>query len=364
MLLFLDQQHDAHADWVEAECDRRGVRYLRFCTETFPYATQLSVQIKNGEISGSIRTAQQEVLLEAITGVWYRRPGESTFHPELDATYEEFARVETQETLNGLYRALWDRRWVSRPHQIRAANHKIHQLRLARRLGFQTAPTLVSNDPDQVVEFFVNTCSGRMIYKTLRQVPIAYADGSAYGIYTTLITQDSLHQHLEAIRFIPCLFQPLVPKQYELRINVIGDQVWAAAIYTQEAEQTKVDFRPYTDECRRAPDVLPPALEEKCLAMNRHLGLRMSNIDMIVTPDGEYVFLEINANGQWAWIEDQVGFPLATALVDELLGVDTLADHPYRKERSLHFEPNTAIKARQTGAAQASEEKQTRLEVA
>jgi hypothetical protein len=39
-----------------------------------------------------------------------------------------------------------------------------------------------------------------------------------------------------------------------------------------------------------------------------------------------------------------VGFPLTTALVDELLGVDTLADHPYIKQRSLNFEPNTAIK--------------------
>lgn len=356
MLLFLDQQIDAHADWVEAECDRRGVPYLRFCTETFPSATHLSVQIKEGELSGRIRTAQQEVALAEITGVWYRRPGDSTFHPELDPAYERFAYMETQETLDGLYRALWDRRWVSHPHCIRAANHKIHQLRLARQLGLQTAPTLVSNDPTQVLDFFVDTCNGHMIYKTLRQVSIAYEDGSAYGIYTTQITRETLHQHLETIRFIPCLFQQLVPKQYELRINVIGDHVWSAAIYTQEAEHTKLDFRPYTEACRQAPVLLPPALEAKCLAITRHLGLRMSNIDMIVTPDGEFVFLEINPNGQWAWVEDQVGFPLATALVDELLGVDTLANHPYRKRRSLHFEPNTAIKSRP------AQENQTTLE--
>jgi hypothetical protein len=52
----------------------------------------------------------------------------------------------------------------------------------------------------------------------------------------------------------------------------------------------------------------------------------------------------VNPNGQWAWVEDHVGFPLTTALVNELLGVDTLSDHPYIKYRALDFEPNTAIK--------------------
>lgn len=344
MLLFIDQAEDVHADWVEAECDRREVPYLRLCTETFPHETHLSVKIEDGEIGGLIRLPEREVLVEDVTAVWYRRPGEITLHPDLDEMYERFARMESEEVLNGLYRALWDRRWISPPHNIRAANHKIHQLRLARRLGFQTVPTIVTNDPAEALAFFQTHCHGEMIYKTLRQGALAYTDGNAYGLYTTLISQENLEQHLDSIRVIPCLFQPLIPKQYELRINVIGNQVWPTAIHSQDEEHTKVDFRAHTDECRHSPALLPPQLEAKCLELTHTLGLRMSNIDMIVTPDGDYIFLEINPSGQWAWVEDKVGFPLATALVDELLGVDTLADHPYRQERSLIFEPNTAIK--------------------
>jgi glutathione synthase/RimK-type ligase-like ATP-grasp enzyme len=343
MLLFLDQKDDMHADWVEAECDRRGVPYLRFCTETFPIETRLSVAISGGEAGGWIRTGAGETPIEKITGVWYRRPGEITIDPALDEAYTRFAQMEAEETLRGLYRVLWDRRWISPPHHLAAANHKIYQLRLARTLGFQTVPTLVTNDPAEALAFFT-ACGGEMIYKPLRQVAISYTDGNAYGIYTTLITKQNLEQHLDGIRYIPCLFQQLIPKHYELRINVIGDRVWTTAIYTQEAEETKLDWRPFTETVRHEPILLPPALEAKCLELNRRLGLRMSNIDMIVTPGGEYIFLEVNPNGQWAWIEDMVGFPLATALVDELLGVDTLADHPYLKERSLHFAPNTAIK--------------------
>lgn len=344
MLLFLDQQDDTHADWVEAECDRRAIPYVRFCTETFPMAAQLSVQITDGQVAGELRLGERAVDLAAVTGIWYRRPGEITLDPALDEAYLQFARMESEELLYSLYRVLGDRRWVNQPHQMAAANHKLGQLRLARLLGLQTVPTLVTNDPAAALAFFWAQ-GGAMVYKTMRQVAIAYTDGSAYGIYTTLIRRENLDEHLASIRYMPCLFQQVIPKQFELRINVIGDHVWTAAIYTQEAAHTQIDWRPFTTEVRHEPFLLPPALEQKCLELTRRLGLRMSNIDMIVTPAGEYIFLEINPNGQWAWVEDQVGFPLATALVDELWGVDTLATHPYRQHRSLHFTPNTAIKA-------------------
>ena len=343
MLLFLDQAADSHADWVEAECDRRGVPYVRLCTEQFPYTLRLSVGIHQGELNGWMHLPTADIPWANITGVWYRRPGEVTPHPDMDEVYERFARMEAQETLDGLYRALWDRRWVSPPHHVRAANHKIHQLRLAHHVGFQTVPTLVTNDPADAQAFF-EQCGGNMIYKTLRQVPIAYADGEARGIYTTRITHETLEEHLDSICFIPCLFQQLIPKQYELRVNVIGERVWTTAIYTQENAHTQMDWRPHTDDCRHAPAFLPQQLEAQCITLTRKMGLRMSNIDLIATPEGDFVFLEINPNGQWAWIEDVTGLPLATALVDELLGVDTLANHPYVKDRSLEFEPNTAIK--------------------
>jgi len=40
---------------------------------------------------------------------------------------------------------------------------------------------------------------------------------------------------------------------------------------------------------------------------------------MAVTPDGEYVFFEINASGQFQWIEYATGLPITEALVDQLI---------------------------------------------
>lgn len=347
MLLFLDQEHDLHAEWVEAECQRREVPYLRLCTERFPLRVQTSTWLEDGRMTGKICTEEQEIRLEDIVGVWYRRPEPPELHPDMPEGYREFARSECVSNLTGLYQALYDRRWVSRFDRIVGANHKIYQMRLAGEMGFSTAPTLVTNDPDDTRKFF-QQCGGRMIYKPMRFELITDEQGSEYGIYTSIVTEEHIEQCLESVSVVPCLFQALVDKSYELRVNVIGDRVWSAAIHSQESEDTQLDFRLDAENLRHEPIHLSEELEALCLEMTHRLGLRMSNIDFIVTPEGEHVFLELNPNGQFAWIEDLTGLPLTTALVDELLGVDTLADHPYLTQRSLTFEPQTAFKERQT----------------
>lgn len=50
------------------------------------------------------------------------------------------------------------------------------------------------------------------------------------------------------------------------------------------------------------------------------LGLRFAALDFIVDPEGQWWFLECNPNGQWAWIEEETGFPIASALADALEG--------------------------------------------
>jgi len=333
MLLFLDQEVDLHTDWVEAECRRRGVPFFRFCTERFPQQVLLSVRPAGERFTGRLIEGDREIALEEITGVWYRRPGAVEVDPQIPEEVRGFARNEARAALDGLSRALWDRRWVSVPHLVEAAAHKVHQLRLAHSLGFQVPHSIITNDPDEALRFFAE-CQEQMIYKPLRLAMITDTSGGEHSIFTTLIDRDSIEEHLESIRLTPCLFQKYIEKAYELRINVIGDRVWAASIHSQEKERTRVDFRTDTEGCRHEIAYLDEKLERMCLELTHRLGLRMGNIDMIVTPEGEHVFLEINPNGQWAWIEDMIGLPLCAALVDELLGVDTVSGHWYLRRRS------------------------------
>ena len=65
---------------------------------------------------------------------------------------------------------------------------------------------------------------------------------------------------------------------------------------------------------------LPPEIETALKTMLTQYGLRFGAFDMIVTPDGEYVFLELNPNGQWLWIETITGAPMSRAIADLLAG--------------------------------------------
>lgn len=50
-------------------------------------------------------------------------------------------------------------------------------------------------------------------------------------------------------------------------------------------------------------------------------GLGLRAFDFIVTADTEdHIFLEYNAAGQWGWIAEECGLPIADAIADELTG--------------------------------------------
>ena len=50
------------------------------------------------------------------------------------------------------------------------------------------------------------------------------------------------------------------------------------------------------------------------------LGLVYGAFDFIRTPDDDLVFLEVNPTGEWAWLEDQLGFPMRDAFIHLFYG--------------------------------------------
>ena len=64
---------------------------------------------------------------------------------------------------------------------------------------------------------------------------------------------------------------------------------------------------------------LPESIKEKCFQIVKKLGLRYGCIDMIITPENEYVFLEINPNGQWSFVEERTGMPIGKAIAHLLV---------------------------------------------
>ncbi len=65
---------------------------------------------------------------------------------------------------------------------------------------------------------------------------------------------------------------------------------------------------------------MPPEVEKGVRQLMAELGLFFGALDFAVTPDGRWVFFEVNPNGQWHWLAVRAGVPLVEAMADALQG--------------------------------------------
>jgi glutathione synthase/RimK-type ligase-like ATP-grasp enzyme len=182
---------------------------------------------------------------------------------------------------------------------------------LLKACGLCVPATLITNDP-QAAAKFANTV-GPVVYKPIAQNGIA-EDGRYRLLYATVV-EDVLDE--PTIRNTAHLFQQFVTQHYAVRLTVIDDCLLAARI-DAHSHSAVVDWR--TDYAHLTYSVVPvPAPVRSAVhVLMRTLRLRFGALDFIVTPADEWVFLEINPNGQWGWIEDNTGLPIAATIADAL----------------------------------------------
>jgi glutathione synthase/RimK-type ligase-like ATP-grasp enzyme len=212
-------------------------------------------------------------------------------------------------------------RWVSPPHLIRFAEAKLPQLQLASRLGLRVPRTIVTNDPDEAHRFARNV-GFNVAHKSLI-TPTVGCDDSVLGLFTRRLSRDELAQQIDSIRFAPTLLQEYVPKTAEIRVTIIGSDTFATEIDSQSVDGARIDWRqvdPFS--IRHRPVSLPDSLITVLRRFVGHYGLRFGAIDLILTPDGDYVFLENNPNGQWYWLEVLAGQPMAASMARLLTEID------------------------------------------
>ena len=315
-ILIVSTKYDPHVDFLIPKLTERHIPFLRFNTEDFPLRSKLTVLFdENGHHRECLSLPNSpDTAGEDIISVWYRRPAPFEFPEEFALAVRMFAEEETKDVVRGLWELL-DCLWVNHPDRIRRANMKIHQLKIADQLGFNIPRTVITNDPEEARKF-ISTIHGPIVAKPLSRGYIDESDQPG-AIYTNLVETEHL-ERIQQILYTPSLFQEYVPKDVELRITVVGKNVFAAEIHSQQKEETRHDWRRDALILEHREHQLPDDVRQKCVNLAKAFDLEFGAIDMILTPDGHYVFLEINPNGQWAWIEETTGLPISEALIELL----------------------------------------------
>lgn len=313
-VLVITRTHDATADHVLRRMADRNIPYLRLNAENFGM-DQIALRFPNVRDSTlSIRDAQATI--GQIRGVWLRRFAK----PQASQIHEPEARAFAESEIDFALRWLIDLLSNYCPvldgeTRILDGRNKFDQLVIAGELGLQIPETLVTNDPAAAKDFIEK--HGRVALKSVAGYG-RQAKGGFYTVYTNIVTKDILDS-IESVRVAPVCLQEYIEKEFELRITVVGQQVFSCRIDSQGTQRTQIDWRRYDRKTPHSVYAIDQELNGRLLAIMKHYGIRFASFDLIVTHDGRTVFLEMNPASQFLWIEERTGMPITDAIIDEIL---------------------------------------------
>jgi MvdD family ATP-grasp ribosomal peptide maturase len=299
---------------------RKGGKAIRFDTDRYPTEVRLSAYYGKGDDERLTLTNDEgEFDLRAVEAIWHRRLNFGAQLPlTLDRQLRHASLGETRAAAQGMLASLKAFRMDDVQH-IRHAENKQLQLQVARELGLEIPRTLTTNDPAAVRDF-AESCENGIVTKMLSSFAV-YEEGRELVVFTNPVMPEDLTD-LSGLSLCPMTFQEMIPKALELRTTVVGKRVMSASIDSQSSVRAAHDWR--RDGLRMLQDwkpyELPREAEEKILRLMDHFVLNYGAIDIIVTPDGRHVFLEINPVGEFFWLERCPGLPIADAIADVLLG--------------------------------------------
>jgi len=304
-------------DLVSQALARRGVRSIRFNTDLFPSSIKLSAHAGDERTAHLFTETGEQISAAEVRAVWARKLWSPRMADDLAERYRLMCVEESVATLEGFLDALHDARWVNDLQRQRAAENKQRQLRLATRAGLRVPRTLVTNDPAAARQFFAET-EGQTVAKLLRPITVSM-DGGDLFVYTNRVRKEDL-DGADALRHSPMVFQELIPKAVELRVAWVAGEAFAGALDASGTSRGHTDWRRVApEECRWQKAQLPTEVASGLYALMSELGLVFGAIDLICTPAGEYVFLEVNPGGEWGMLERDLSLPISEAIAQALI---------------------------------------------
>jgi RimK-like ATP-grasp domain len=304
LILVIGGLADGVTELVCARLEHLDLPYRLIDLASYPDGLHLTWRWSDAEPVGTISGPDWEIELGDVTGAYVRFVGpEGRLLPEGDPEHLAALQYEADAALIALLEDM-PCRVVNRVAGGMSNNSKPYQALLIRRAGFHVPPTLVTNDPGEVLAFQADHPD--LIYKSI----------SGVRSVVRRLGLDQIHR-LELLRHGPAQFQAFVPGD-NIRVHTVGDLTFATRVITEA-----VDYRyAHRDGLGVAmtPTELPPKVEAACLEIAHSLDLLFAGIDLKQTPDGEYVCFEVNPCPGFTYYERQTGQPISAALADLLRG--------------------------------------------
>lgn len=318
LIVYSSQKQDDSIAAVEDHLKADGAPYLRLDSNRFPLAADLWCSEEVGE--GLIRTEEGELRGSEVSSLWLRHTNVAADHRELvQEDYQTAVVTQSALVLAG---------WISSlpcfqldPLTVLSSvPDSLGQLHLARAMGLQVPRTYVGNDVAQAGRF-LESCREHVIIKFYASSAQKVPGPEGYRYLPTQRVTEEMRANLPRLALCPMILQEEVPKYRELRITVVGKRVFAAAVDPRGSALGEVDWRQDPDLVGSfVPWKLDEQVEARLLRILDRMRMNFATRDVIVTPTGEHVFLEINNVSYFDFIERCTEMPISRAVADLLTG--------------------------------------------
>lgn len=251
--------------------------------------------------------------LNKVRSFWYRRADfffdkqqikQSIPHP----TITKYLENEWLIVKNYLYKVLAGKKSLGDFFLAQQPN-KLNNLLIAQKHEIKIPKTIITASKKALLDFWNQHKFTEIITKNIGEnFGTRIVDKIIYQLGTTKVKKNQIDSLSDT--FYPILVQECLQKEYEVRVFFIKDQFYAMAIFSQGNTKTEVDFRHYDQKRpnRKVPYKLPAEIEEKLSKSMMEIGLDTGSIDLVVTKEKEYYFLEVNPIGQFSWLSSTCNY--------------------------------------------------------
>ncbi|MDX2304582.1 MAG: grasp-with-spasm system ATP-grasp peptide maturase [Microscillaceae bacterium] len=325
MILIISEEEDISTNIVIDWLHFYGQNFIRVNKEDKIFIKKF--HIHNNSIKFEFIHKNQFYDSDSILSVWNRR---GTLFPK---RYIEMSDISSLDLRNALVEPL-SRDYISLVNYLhyfferkeiigKMYNRNINKLmclHIAKDCGMEIPETLVSNEKQEIINFAQKHFKKGIITKGIQEtIFFDLNNTTTYAAKTESVDAEDLKELPD--EFFPLLIQDKIPKKYELRIFFLNDELYTMAIFSQFDEQTSTDFRNYNYKKpnRTIPYILPPEIRNKLIQFMHQVDLNTGSIDMILTPDNRYIFLEVNPVGQFGMVSYPCNYGIEKKIAEILI---------------------------------------------
>ncbi len=303
MILILSEEGDATTTKVTEWLHNDNIPFLRM-DDNLCFDIIDLIEINNNKSEITFTYKNKKYLLDNFSIIWNRRGLFQFRIPKISSKQQSlrYHLIEERKTLSDYIAYKILEKFHIDDYRFYNIN-KLITLDIAVKVGLNIPNTFITNDFSNI-----KNKNDKLITKNIQDI-IPYKNENNYLKQGTNTVGKEIIK--EESKFFYSLFQNEIEKKYEIRTFIFFDKLFSMAIFSQNNEKTKTDFRNYDKEKqnRMIPYVLPTKIEQKLIKLMQKLNLQSGSIDMIF--DGKnYVFLEVNPVGQLDFVSGYCNYQI------------------------------------------------------